>query len=158
MYEVACELINDCQTDQFSFKAYLSRWMTATTQLAPFTHDIIMTRLGASARAAAAQCTGGDTGTQCGMKWTLGHWDGTTGVGQQMSALEVVQGNLVKRVKGPVTSAHGGTSKGNAAAGTETGDTPIHWDPITTGDRVGAAFVTTALLVSIIGCTYIMVS
>lgn len=32
MYEVACEPGNTCNIDQQSFKAYLARWMAATTR------------------------------------------------------------------------------------------------------------------------------
>ncbi|EHK99713.1 putative mannan endo-1,6-alpha-mannosidase [Glarea lozoyensis 74030] len=31
-----------CDTDQRSFKAYLSRWMAGTAKIAPFTHDTVL--------------------------------------------------------------------------------------------------------------------
>lgn len=160
MYESACELINNCETDQFSFKAYLSRWMGEVTQVAPYTYEAIMAKLRPSAQAAAVQCTGGKRGTSCGMKWTLGQWDGTTGVGQQMSALEVIQATLAKQISGPVTDAKGGTSKGNAAAGTgsEAATNPTSLSAITTGDKVGAAILTTVLLTGITACAYTMLA
>lgn len=162
MYEYSCELINDCTTDQFSFKAYLSRWMADTTQLAPFTRDTIMTKLEASATAAAKQCVGGSTGTYCGMKWTTGTYDGTTGVGQQMSALETVQGLLMPQAQAPLTNSTGGTSKSNPDAGL--GSSSNTYTPseiagrITTGDRVGAGIITVVLVLSVFGCAYVMVS
>ena len=98
MQEQACEDINTCDTDQLSFKAYTSRWLAATTQLAPFTASTIQPLLKSSAMAAAQQCSGPNN--ECGFKWTQGAtWDGTTGVGQQMSALEVIQANLVTQAK-----------------------------------------------------------
>jgi len=161
MYEVACEPNGKCDVDQLSFKAYLSRWMAATTKMAPFTYDFVMTRLRASAQAAAQQCSGGSDGTTCGLQWTMGpKWDGTYGVGQQMSALEVIQSNLIAKVSGPVTNSTGGTSKGNPAAGTggDSSLTGIPTDAITAGDRVGAGFLTTLILVGVLGGAWWMVA
>jgi mannan endo-1,6-alpha-mannosidase len=99
MFEVACEPNNNCNIDQLSFKAYLSRWMAASTKVAPWLYDEIKPYLMASAAAAALSCSGGDDGTTCGTKWwNNGVWDGAYGVGQQMSALEVIQSNLIDRV------------------------------------------------------------
>lgn len=53
MYEVACEPSHNCNIDQQTFKAYLSRWMAASTKVAPWTADTIMPLLAASAQAAA---------------------------------------------------------------------------------------------------------
>lgn len=58
MYEPACETVNTCNTDQFSFKGYLSRFMWATTLLAPFTFNTITTLLTTSSQAAAKSCSG----------------------------------------------------------------------------------------------------
>lgn len=149
MYEGACEPNGNCNTDQLSFKAYLSRWMAATAKVAPWTHDIIMPLLQTSAEAAAKACSGGD-GTVCGTKWTTGSYDGTTGVGQQMSAMEVIQSNLIDTVSGPVSKGNGGISKGNAAAGTG-GDNPDPLKPIATSDRAGAGITTALILVFILG-------
>lgn len=112
MYEVACEPSNNCDTDQLSFKAYLARWMAASTKVAPFVGDIVNAQLKTSAVAAAKSCSGGADGVTCGTKWTTGAWDGAYGVGQQMSALETIQGLLIGQVSGPVTNSTGGTSKG----------------------------------------------
>lgn len=159
MYEVACEPNGKCDVDQMSFKAYLSRWMAATTKMAPFTYDFVMTKLRASAQAAARQCSGGDDGRTCGLRWTEPKWDGSYGVGQQMSALEVIQSNLIAKVSGPVTNSSGGTSKGNPAAGTGGDNTqPGMLTDITTGDRVGAGFLTTLVLVGVLGGAWWMVA
>ena len=172
MVEVACEDAGTCNTDQLSFKAYLSRWLAATAILAPFTAPTIQPMLATSAQAAAKQCVGGSKGTICGTKWTTGTWDGTTGVGQQMCALEVVQTNLAFMGakdassgpsssgggaggggKGPLTSSTGGTSQGDAGAGTTaqtwSGGTPM--GPPTTGDKAGAGLLTLLLVTSISG-------
>src|SRR5438045_7393891 len=90
MYEWNCETSGTCNNDQRSFKAYLSRWMAATTKVADWTTDMIMPKLQASATNAALQCSGGDDGTTCGLRWTAGaQYDGSTGPGEQMAALEV---------------------------------------------------------------------
>ena len=55
MYEAACEPVGNCNTDQLSFKAYLSRWMAATAKVAPFTHDTILPLLQTSAQAPSSR-------------------------------------------------------------------------------------------------------
>ena len=152
MQEVACESNGKCDVDQHSFKAYLSRWMAATTKMAPFTYSDVMAKLGPSAQAAALQCGGGDNGRTCGLKWTDGAtWDGSYGVGQEMAALEVIQSNLITQVSGPVTNSTGGTSQGNPNAGSKSAGQYITQTTVTTGDRVGAGFLTTVVLVSFVG-------
>ena len=152
MQEVACESNGKCDVDQHSFKAYLSRWMAATTKMAPFTYSDVIAKLGPSAQAAALQCGGGENGRTCGLKWTDGAtWDGSYGVGQEMAALEVIQSNLITQVSGPVTNSTGGTSQGNPNAGSKSAGQYITQTTVTTGDRVGAGFLTTVVLVSFVG-------
>lgn len=160
MYEVACEPHGSCDTDNYSFKAYFSRWMAATTKMAPFTYDTIKPLLRASAQAAVAQCTGGQTGTMCGMIWTNnGKWDGTTGVGQQMSVLETVQTNLIQQAKAPLTNKTGGTSKGNPGGGGQTSADPtVDSTPVGTKDRAGAGILTTLVLIWLLGGLWWMVA
>jgi mannan endo-1,6-alpha-mannosidase len=151
MTEVACEPVNLCDYDQQSFKAYLSRWMAATTKWAPWTYSRIMPLLAASASAAVAQCTGGANGRMCGLKWAnnSGEWDGTTGIGQQMAAMEVVLANLISNSSSPLTNDTGGTSIGNPSAGGfyGGGDPLANLAPITPADRAGAAILTLLSLV-----------
>ncbi|KAJ5925798.1 Mannan endo-1-6-alpha-mannosidase DCW1 [Penicillium verhagenii] len=160
MYEPPCELKNICDTDQLSFKAYLARWMADVTQLAPYTYDTIMTKLRATAQAAVAQCQGGSTGTYCGFRWSSGSYDGTTGVGQQMGVLEVLQGLLAANVSAPVTSTTGGTSKGNSAAGTgsDETDTEIYYSKVTTGDVAGASIATAVVICLVLSAVYMMIT
>lgn len=97
MYEWACETGvsgRHCNLDQQSFKAYLSRFMAKTAAVAPFTKETITKYLKASAVGAAKSCSGGDDGVTCGSKWYAGKWDGASGVGQQLAALEVTQALL----------------------------------------------------------------
>jgi mannan endo-1,6-alpha-mannosidase len=108
MYEWACETGasgRHCNLDQQSFKAYLSRFIAKTALLAPFTKDKITKYLTASAVGAAKACSGGDDGMTCGSKWYTGSWDGSSGVGQQLSALEVTQALLmIKNAAEPSTT------------------------------------------------------
>lgn len=155
MYERACEPVDTCQVDQRGFKGYTARWMAASTQMAPFTYDLIMPLLRTSAEAAAETCTGGSDGSSCGQKWVTRKWEGEEDVGLQMAALEVIQSNLITRVDFPVTDEHGGTSQGNPGGGTP------HSEPkpasltmsITTKDKAGAGVLTGAVGLLIIGST-----
>lgn len=163
MYEVACEPTNTCDTDNYSFKAYLARWLVAAIKYAPFIQTTVMPWIQASATAAALQCSGGPNGEMCGMKWTAGaKWDGTTGVGQQMGALSVIQANLIDQVSVPVTNKTGGTSVGNAGAGggggISTSDPALSQDVITQGSRAGAGILTCLVLISVISCSWWMMA
>lgn len=155
MQEIACESSSTCNVDQLSFKAYLSRWMAATTKVAPFTYDAVMAYLRPSAEAAAKQCSGGSNGKQCGISWTTrSQWDSYTGVGQQLSALEVIQSNLIDQVAGPFTSNTGGTSNGDRTL--EHSKTHSIMPP-TAGDKIGAGFLTSAVMIIFLRCGWWMV-
>lgn len=160
MYEPPCELRGSCNTDQLSFKAYLSRWLADVAQLAPYTYDTIMTKLRATAQAAVNQCQGGSTGTYCGFRWSSGSYDGTTGVGQQMGVLEALQGLLAADISGPLTSKTGGTSKGDPAAGTgsDETETEVRCSAITAKDTAGAAILTATVVGLILSAVYMMVT
>ncbi|KAK5131651.1 hypothetical protein LTR08_000778 [Meristemomyces frigidus] len=97
MYEFACEPTGNCDNDQFSFKAYLARWMAKATVVAPYTRSSVTTLLTRSAQAAAHSCSGGADGVTCGQKWYVGDYDGSFGVGQELSALETIQSLLLLR-------------------------------------------------------------
>ncbi|KAF3174321.1 hydrolase 76 protein [Orbilia oligospora] len=158
MYEVACEPYGKCNIDQRSFKAYLARWMGVTTQVAAFTRTKIMDWLSQSAVGAAQSCIGGTDKQTCGARWTPdveAKWDGNFGVGEQMSALEIFQNLLAPSYRPPCTASTCGNSTGDPSAGTgnsvQTGKTNR---PATTGDKVGAGFLTTLCLGLLLGGTY----
>lgn len=155
MAEYECETNDNCNNDQQSFKAYTARFLAVTTRVAPWTFDLIHTWLSASAYAAAKSCTGGTTGTLCGLKWTVGHYDGTTGAGEEMAALEVIGAQIMYSKPGPLSAKTGAISKGNASAGSAPPLTlpGSYTKPITTGDRAGAGILTTLLGLASIGCT-----
>lgn len=94
LQESNCEPGGTCDTDQLSFKAYLSRWLAATAVLVPSTASKIQPLLSASAEGALASCNDGPDSNTCGFRWTTDSYDGTQGVGQQLAALEIVQGLL----------------------------------------------------------------
>ncbi len=161
MEEQACENINTCNTDQLSFKAYFSQWLASTSILAPFTSSTINPLLQNSAVGAAGQCSG--PGNICGFKWTTAQYDGTTGVGQAMSALGAIQSSVVA-VKGvevvaPVTNSTGGTSVGNSAAGQATTGTGVldMETPATMNEKVAAGFLTVGVVGSVIGGAVFMI-
>jgi mannan endo-1,6-alpha-mannosidase len=164
MQEQACENNNVCDTDQLSFKAYFTGWLASTSILAPFTAATIKPLLSASAKAAAAQCTGGNSQTTCGFKWVAGTYDGTNGVGQQMSALGAIHSAMVQVpgvvVQPPLTNTTGGTSVGDATAGIVKpgGGVMEMIEPATINDKVGAGFLTAFVLGGVIGGSYFMVS
>lgn len=101
-FEPACEPLGTCNTDQLSFKAYLSRWLAKTSVLAPAVDNgTALPLLRASALGAAAACSGGDDGTSCGYRWDINGYDGKAGVGPQLAALEVMQALLVGSAPAP---------------------------------------------------------
>lgn len=143
MTEIACENGNTCNVDQRSFKAYLSRWMAYTAIVAPWTREIIDPWLQASAEAAAAQCINGASGVSCGLRWVDSDTnEGSSGLGEQMAAMEIIQSLLYPTVTGPVTKHNGGISMSDPGAGLATTNTDIAFDTITVGDRAGACLIT----------------
>jgi mannan endo-1,6-alpha-mannosidase len=95
MYEHACEQVDKCNTDMLSFKGYFSRFAFASTLMVPSILSTVNELYHVSAPAAAKACSGGDKGTTCGQKWYVDGYDGHTGLGQEMCALETIQGLLV---------------------------------------------------------------
>ena len=96
MYEPVCSPDWSCNVDQVSFKAYLSRWMAQTSILVPQTAPRIRSLLETSATAAARQCANLFGDIKCGTRWYMDVWDGTEGVGQALSAMEVMYSLLVR--------------------------------------------------------------
>ncbi|KAF1984924.1 glycoside hydrolase family 76 protein [Aulographum hederae CBS 113979] len=147
----ACAVSKTCTADQPSFKAYLARSLAVTTQLAPFTAAEIMPLLAGSAKAAARSCSGGPSGTECGLMWWKEEgWDGNVGVGEQMSAMSVIGANLVSLARPPVTMVTGGESKGDPAAGTRpkgAGRQEAEMKPVTKKDTVGAWVLAAVVMV-----------
>ncbi|OJD36289.1 glycoside hydrolase family 76 protein [Diplodia corticola] len=166
MSEITCEQGQTCDNDQPSFKAYLARWMAVAAQLAPFTAAAIAPRLRASALGAAKQCAGGEGGIMCGRRWYQDTWDGFQGIGEQMSALSVVQANMLfinngtdgaDTPKPPLSADTGGSSKGDPSAGTGSGVAQPRVDMVTTADKAGAAILTVGVVILTVGGALFMV-
>ncbi|KXH41601.1 glycosyl hydrolase family 76 [Colletotrichum salicis] len=145
-FEIACEEHNTCTTDMLSFKGYVARWMSVTTQIAPYTADKILPVLKTSADAAIKQCTGQDNQRTCGFKWSSGVYDGTKGAGQQMNVLGAVSSLLIGNAKAPVTNTTGGISKGDPNAGSHSDNLLGTETPVTTADKAGAGILTFLVL------------
>jgi mannan endo-1,6-alpha-mannosidase len=101
MFEAMCEKSSTCNVDQFSMKAYLARWLAGTSMLAPYTAGRVGALLRASAVGAASACNAGQVANTCGSKWYINGSDGTSGLGQQLSAMEVMYSLLVNQTLPP---------------------------------------------------------
>ncbi|KAK7687573.1 hypothetical protein QCA50_009461 [Cerrena zonata] len=125
-----------------------------TSMLAPSTKDTIDKWIQKSAQGAAASCSGGSDGITCGADWTKGSWDDLYGLGEQMSALEVMMALLVEP---PLSTETGGTSKSNVNAGTDTHD-ETNKNEITIGskDKAGAGVLTAIVLAVVTGVTEVL--
>ncbi|KAL2139065.1 hypothetical protein VTI28DRAFT_5850 [Corynascus sepedonium] len=102
MYEHACEQVGSCNADMRSFKGYFSRFAYAASVFVPSIKPIIEELWHPTAKAAAKACSGGPEGTKCGQRWYYGGFDGITGLGEEMCALETIQGLLVGDSKPPL--------------------------------------------------------
>ncbi|KAK0636166.1 glycoside hydrolase [Bombardia bombarda] len=150
-YEIACEEHMSCTTDMLSFKGYVHRWMATTTVIAPFTAPIILPVLQTSAEAAVATCTGEDNQRTCGFSWKTKVYDGSHGAGQQMNVLGAVSSLLIHETKAPVTNSTGGTSVGDANAGSRSDHFDNYHAPPTAGDKAGAGILTFVVLAAAVG-------
>lgn len=116
LFEQACEPSSKCNNDQYSFKAYASRYLAKTAVLAPYTLPAISKLLATSAQAVAQACSSGADNATCGQKWYVGGFDGNAGIGQQMSALEAVQALLPMLPRDSFSSTGGSNVTGLPSA------------------------------------------
>ncbi|KAF4120447.1 mannan endo-1,6-alpha-mannosidase [Geosmithia morbida] len=167
--EQYCESHSICDNDQISFKGYYIRWLAGVNILNPGVYtDKIMPLLKSTATAAAKACTGsptavlnnlpawkGHAGTACGFAWVPSTYDNMYGVPEQMNALSALYSTL--DAAPPKSAKTGGTSTGDPAAGGDDEAKARTLARITTGDRVGAGFLTTLILAGCIGgCTFLI--
>lgn len=155
MYESLCQGdgTSTCNSDQRSFKAIFSRMLGLTSVLVPSTQSKVDDLLKQSALAAAASCSGGTDGHTCGLNWNKQANDGYYGLGEQMSALEVMQQLLIHQKAAPFTEQTGGSSAGDANAGLNTSSANVLQNQldIQTKDRAGAAIITAVILMVLVG-------
>jgi mannan endo-1,6-alpha-mannosidase len=125
MFEVCEPSTKGCNIDQQSFKAYLARWMAKTAILVPSTKDKINNYLTKSAVGASKACSGGSDGKTCGSKWYAGSSDNISGLGQQLSALEVTQAlAMIKRGTLPGTGSAPAPKPSSAASSSASSAAP----------------------------------
>lgn len=103
LYEYQCNLWGKCNNDQRAFRAIVARVLGEVVQLAPAYADRALKIINDSALGAAASCSGGADGKTCGINWGINEWDGWYGLGEQISALEVIQNNLINGIPPPCT-------------------------------------------------------
>ena len=133
MTEVACESSGSCDAEISAYRGLTAQWMGEAMQVAPFTTDKILSYLQSSAKGAAKQCSGGHNGTTCGTRWTRTEYDGRTGLGQELSALNVFLANLAVNSSAPV-NANTAVAKQVQASGTQSsGTTPSSSTSSTSG-------------------------
>ncbi|KAI2621184.1 glycoside hydrolase family 76 protein [Hypoxylon sp. NC1633] len=114
-FEAACEKAGTCTSDMTFYKGVLHRGLAAAARRAPYTAAKLLPLLRSSAKAAVAQCTGGDNGRTCGFAWSAGRFDGRTGAGAQLSVLAALNSIL------PVREAVGGAGDGGSGGGSGSG-------------------------------------
>lgn len=109
--------------DQRAFKGLAARSLARAAVAAPFVADTFNDIIKVSAKAAAATCDGEGKDTRCGKKWYEENDDAEDvedgGLGEILSALEVVQGLLYSDAKdwiaGNETATPTGTSNPSAS-------------------------------------------
>lgn len=151
LYEAACEGNGKCDVDQRAFKAIAARSLARAALYAPIIADDVRKTLEATAKAAAAGCSGDGQNLKCAHRWVGGDADARTvsvnGLGEATNALEVVQGLLYTEAKlGNGTSsqspAASGTPTGSAKPTEKTGAAPkmaVAWSGVTIAGMVAAA-------------------
>jgi mannan endo-1,6-alpha-mannosidase len=158
MVEIACQQVTiTCNQDQRTFKGIYSSLLGQTAQMMPSLAGSILSYLRPSAYAAARTCSGGFDGHTCSINWLTGEYNVSyIGLGEQLSALEVILNTQILNSTGPLTDITGGTSKGNGSAGTQ-GDNPFGTSQddaspldIHGGDRAGAGIITAAVGIMLI--------
>lgn len=161
VFEQLCEPYGTCDDDQRTFKGYYVRWLAGVATLHPSLSDKIKPLLRSTAEAAGKACSGqpsapdskypmfeGHPNTACGFDWADGH-DGTFGLYEQMNGVAALISSLPG--KPPKSANSGGTSEGDPEAGVSDEEKTRVFKPITTGDRVAAGFLTSIVVVGIIG-------
>ena len=151
LVETACELNGKCNSDQRYFKGLLARDLARTAQAMPSTQDTINPILRSSASAAAkAGCA---NAKECDFVWTGAGNNGGSDRGSQVSAMQVIQANLLGQSKGTVNangtssgSSSGSGSSSSSANGTATGTASGTAAPTGAASEVRATSVTAMVL------------
>lgn len=154
LHEAACQPSGMCNNDQRCFKAIFSRFMALTMLMAPSNiSDSIFKYMEPSVAGVMNSCSGGSDGHTCGLNWGKGSWDGIYGLGEQMSALELLLSRLIWTKPGPLTNNTGGTSTSNFSL-VGSSNTKNLLSPeieVKTKDRVGAGIITAVVILLLLG-------
>lgn len=158
MYEAACQPTLRCNNDQRSFKAIFSRFLGLTCLMAPSMSEEIQSYLSSTFPYVLKSCSGGTDGHTCGLDWSKGEWDGFYGLGEQMSALELILNRLVSTKPPPLTLATGATSKTNETAGHRRTQAAVFREiTVTTKDKAGAGVITAIVLICLLAASWWMI-
>lgn len=159
---------NPCNwTDELAFKAILARaWANLKNLNSSVPQDDVRNWTSASAVGAAAQCSGGENKTTCGSDWTSSVWDGSQGLGQDLSALEIFLANLPAKqlfnASTATTLSGNATDGGNGATATSSGPSGTQSSgaasasPTSTGGAVGCGLPPWWLDVLLLGCVALL--
>lgn len=155
MYEAACQSSGRCNNDQRCFKGIFSRFLALTMLMAPAMNETIYNYLTPTVSAVMKSCSGGSDGHTCGLNWNNGSWDGLYGLGEQISALELLMTRLIWTKGSILSEGTGATSKGNgSSAGTSRTSTSLNNNITVTGkDRAGAGVITAIFAIFFVICT-----
>ncbi|KAF1811304.1 glycoside hydrolase [Eremomyces bilateralis CBS 781.70] len=102
MIEAACEPFGTCNIDHRFYKGIFASNLAQTAQYAPFSASTILPLLRSSAQGAASNACP-DADGFCSYSWTPGtgsNVGGSSDLGHQLSALQVIQANLVPHASG----------------------------------------------------------
>ncbi|KAI3402394.2 DFG5 [Candida oxycetoniae] len=155
MQETTCQPSNLCNNDQRSFRSLFSRCLGLTMLIIPELEPQIRPYLEKSAVAAAQSCSGSYDQVTCGENWSFNGWDGVYGLGEQMSALEVMMSLIVEQ---PLSIASGGSNRTNYEAGFDSKDTSNKNEiTVTTKDKAGAGALTAIVLIILLAGSIWMV-
>jgi mannan endo-1,6-alpha-mannosidase len=158
MYEPSCQPGYRCNNDQRSFRALWSRSLSLTSIMAPGLYDDIRPYIEASAKGAAESCLGGRDGVTCGINWSLGAYDDNYGLGEQISALEIIMALFARSEVPPYTSTNGGSAVSDPEAGLDSrAETNRKVLDIRNRDKAGAGFLTALVLLAILGMAIWMI-
>ncbi len=120
--EVACISQGSCDNNpgQLALLPILAKALAHAKYVGGIQLASLNAVLQVSAKAAAASCTRGPSGTLCGSSWYAGGND-TTGLGQELSALQILLANIPSKTgSGSSNSSDtsGNSTDGNASAST----------------------------------------
>ncbi|TGO32056.1 hypothetical protein BHYA_0359g00010 [Botrytis hyacinthi] len=143
--ETACEFKDSCNIDQRAFKGVLGKWLVDTIAVAPYTSDLITKQLTSSAQAAVKTC--GDNG--CGLDWSGNAKNSSAGVGEQIDALNYVQGLLHSQASASTTQNSSSATTTGSGGSTSTSGSAIV--TVTKNAAVGMVVGHSALSFSMLG-------